>query len=324
MFDYKWLQLFAEGEGGEAATGDTAGAADQYTENLVKLGVPRDKIRAKSPAAKPAQPAQQVEQVQQQETEQAAAATEQKRMTWEEIMADSEYNEAMQKVVSERLKKSKAAQKEAEDKLGKLAPALEVMARKYGMDVNDLDFDKLATAVSEDAIYYEQKAMDMGVSVETAKHIDQLERESARRKAEEAKSVEDQAMRQHFQRLAEQAEKLKETFPNFDLMKEMENPAFARMTAPNMPISLEDAYYAVHRKEIQQASMQVAAQKTAENLSKTIQAGQKRPVENGTSAQAPSITTIDWRNASREQREAQRARIKQAAAQGKKLYPGTF
>ncbi len=323
MFDFKWLQLFAEGgEGGEAATGETAGVADQYTENLVALGVPREKIRArKAPAVKQEAP-KEAAPVEQKGEEQAAAVTEQKRMTWDEIMADSEYNEAMQKTVSERVKKSKAAQKEAEDKLSKLAPALEVMARKYGMDVNDLDYDKLAAAVSEDAIYYEQRAMDMGVSVETAKHIDQLERESARRKAEEAKSVEDQAMRQHFKRLAEQAEKLKETFPNFDLTKEMENPAFARMTAPNMPISVEDAYYAVHRKEIQQASMQVAAQKTAENLSKTIQAGQKRPVENGTSSQAPSITTIDWRNASREQREAQRAAIKQAAAQGKKLYPG--
>lgn len=324
MNDYKWLQLFAEGgEGGEAATGDTpAGAADQYTENLVKLGVPRDKIRAKSPAAKPVQQVQPA-QVQQQDAGQAAAVQqEQKRMTFDEIVADEEYNKQIQSIVSERVKKSKAAQAAAEDKLSKLAPALELMARKYNLDVENLDYEKLATAVSEDTAYYEQKAMEMGVSVETAKHIDQLERESARRREEDAKSAEEVAMRQHFQKLSEQAQQLKATFPNFDLMEELKNPAFARMTAPNIGISVEDAYYAVHRAEIQQASMQVAARKTAENLSKTIQAGQNRPVENGTSAQAPSITTIDWRNANKNQREAQREAIRAAAARGERLYPG--
>lgn len=322
MNDYKWLQLFAEGgEGGEAATGETAGVADQYTENLLALGVPREKIRAKSPAAKPA--AQQT--APQQDEGQAAAVTQEqtKRMTWEEIMADSEYNEAMQKTVSERVKKSKAAQAAAEDKLNKLAPALELMARKYNLDAENLDYEQLATAVSEDTAYYEQKAVDMGVSVETAKHIDQLERESARRKAEDARSEEEKALQQHFRKLSEQAQQLKATFPNFDLMEELKNPSFARMTAPNIGISVEDAYYAVHRSEIQTASMKVAAQKTAENLSKTIQAGQKRPVENGTSAQAPSITTIDWRNASRDQREAQREAIRSAAARGNRLYPGS-
>ena len=95
MFDFKWLQLFAEGgEGGEAAaTGETAGVADQYTENLVALGVPREKIRArKAPAVKQEAP-KEAAPVEQKGEEQAAAVTEQKRMTWDEIMADSEYNE---------------------------------------------------------------------------------------------------------------------------------------------------------------------------------------------------------------------------------------
>ena len=68
--------------------------------------------------------------------------------------------------------------------------------------------------------------------------------------------------------------------------------------------------------------MQVTAQKTAQMISNSIQAGQKRPVENGTSGQAASVTSFDYRTASREQREALKRRIREAAARGEKLYPG--
>jgi hypothetical protein len=94
------------------------------------------------------------------------------------------------------------------------------------------------------------------------------------------------------------------------------------MTSPNVGISVEDAYYAVHRNEIQTASMQIAAQKTAEKLSNAIQSGSRRPDESGVSSQAPSVSTFDYRNASRDQREALKKRIRDAAARGEKLYPG--
>ena len=115
---------------------------------------------------------------------------------------------------------------------------------------------------------------------------------------------------------------MKAAFPTFELARELQNPAFARMTSPNVGISVEDAYYAVHRREIQSAAMKATAQKTAEQMANSIRAGQNRPVENGSSAQAPSITSFDYAKASKEQREALKRQIREAAAQGKKLYPG--
>jgi hypothetical protein len=94
------------------------------------------------------------------------------------------------------------------------------------------------------------------------------------------------------------------------------------MTSPNVGISVEDAYYAIHRNEIQTAAMQVTAQKTAQKISNAIQAGSRRPDESGTSSQAPSVSTFDYRTASRDQREALKKRIRDAAARGEKLYPG--
>ena len=338
MSIFKWLnlQLFA-GEGAGAGTGvdggdgaetGAEGAVDAEQQRLLELGVPADKIRkrAKPAAKRPEAAAQTAPQAQQQTQEQDAAAenpTEEKpnaaaRMSWDEIMADPEYNKQMQAVVQARLRTAKAS----EEAMQKLTPALEVLARKHGIDPENMDYDALSKAISDDDNLYEEKALEMGVSVETAKKMDQLERETARRQREEAQTVEQQRIQQHIQKMEQQGEALKKTFPNFDLRKELQNPAFARMTAPNVGISVEDAYYAVHRNEIQTAAMQVTAQQTAKKIANSIQSGHRRPAENGTSGQAASVTTFDYRNASREQREALKRQIRKAAARGEKVYPG--
>ena len=331
MLKEKWrkLQLFAgegagDGGGDGAATGESA--VDPGQQRLLELGVPADKIRknrayklgANAPKAADGGQAK----AQEPQQEQAAAAdnpTEEKtdkptRMSWDEIMADPEYNKQMQAVVQSRLRNAKGA----EETLSKLAPALELLARQHGQDPANPDYDALAKAISEDKAFYEDKALEMGVSVETAMKIDQDERARARNQREQERTIEQQKIQQHFEKLHQQGEIMKKTFPGFDLMTELKNPAFARMTAPNVGISVEDAYYAVHRNEIQTASMQVAAQKTAQKISNSIQAGRSRPSENGTTGQAPSVTTFDYRNASHEQREALKARIRS----GEKIYPG--
>ena len=332
MNDNKWLnlQLFAgegagDGGGEGASTGESA--VDPGQQRLLELGVPADKIRKNrayklnTPAQKPATAGQ--EKAQEPKAGQAAAAgnpTEENktetpaRMSWEEIMADPEYNKQMQAVVQSRLRTAKGA----EETLGKLAPALELLARKHGQDPAKPDYDALVKAISDDASFYEDKALEMGVSVETAMKIDQQERDTARQQREQARTLEQQKFQQHIMKLEQQGEAMKKVFPNFDLRKELQNPAFARMTSPNVGISVEDAYYAVHRNEIQTAAMQVTAQKTAQKISNAIQAGSRRPDENGTSGQAPSVTTFDYRSMSPEQRKALKDRIRS----GEKIYPG--
>jgi uncharacterized protein YajQ (UPF0234 family) len=240
------------------------------------------------------------------------------RMSWDEIMKDPEYNKQMQAVVRSRLK----SEKSAEEALGKMAPAIEVMARKYGLDAQNMDYEALAKAINDDDAYYEDKALEMGVSVETAKKVDQMERDTERKKVTEQRTLQEQAIQQHFVKLEQQAEAMKRVFPNFDLRTELQNPAFARMTSPNIGISVEDAYYAIHRNEIQTAAMQVTAQKTAEKISNAIQSGSRRPDESGASSQAPSVSTFDYAKASREQREAFKRDLRAKMARGEKVYPG--
>jgi hypothetical protein len=277
----------------------------------------------------PTQTAQTAEVAPKEETNVESATTEEKpttedtagapkRMSWDEIMKDPEYNKEMQAVVRSRLK----SEKSAEEALGKMAPAIEVMARKYGLDAKNMDYEALAKAINDDDAYYEDKALEMGVSVETAKKVDQMERDTERQKAMEQRTLQEQKIQQHLVKLEQQAEAMKRVFPNFDLRTELQNPAFARMTAPNVGISVEDAYYAVHRNEIQTAAMQVTAQKTAEKISNAIQSGSRRPDESGASSQAPSVSTFDYRKASRKQREDFKKALREKWANGETVYPG--
>ena len=331
MKNHKWLnlQLFAgegAGDGGTEGAAQGENSADAGHQRLRELGVPEDKIRKNrayklnTPAAKPAEIGQQAQEHSEEPAASAENPTEEPktdkptRMSWDEIMADPEYNKQMQTVVQSRLRSAKGA----EETLGKLMPALELLARKHGQDPAKMDYDALAKAISDDSAYYEDKALEMGVPVETAMKIDQQERDTARQQRQEQQTLEQQKIQQHFVKLQQQGEAMKKVFPNFDLRKELQNPAFVRMTAPNVGISVEDAYYAVHRKEIMSAGMQVAAQQTAQKISNSIQAGSRRPNEAGTSGQAPSVTTFDYRNMSPEQRKALKARIRS----GEKIYPG--
>ena len=335
-----WLQLFA-GEGAGASAGGEGGGdgavsgandgVDAEHQRLRELGVPEEKLRrrAKRQSAKLPEGAARTAPMQAQEQkpqEQVATAndnpTEEKttptRMSWDEIMADPEYNKQMQSVVQSRLKNAKAA----EENLAKLAPALEVLARRHGLDANNMDYEAIAKAINDDDAYYEDKALEMGVTLETAKRLDQQERENERQKRQEAQNLEEQKMRNHIMKIEQQGEALKKVFPNFNLQEEMKNPVFVRMTHPNIGLSVEDAYHAIHHKEIMSAGMQVTAQQTAQKISNAIQAGSRRPDENGTSGQSASVTTFDYSKASKEQREALKREIYAAKARGEKLYPG--
>jgi hypothetical protein len=332
MLQKKWLdlQLFAEGgegggEGSSVGGESAASPADDGQARLRELGVPENKIRKRASAKADA-----ATQTVQPEThvEQDAAVqqpAEAKRMTWDEIMADPEYNKHMQDTVKARNKKAReeieAERAQIKAERERYVPMLEVLASRYKLDPQNPDVDALIQAVNNDKEFYEQKALEMGVPVETAMQIDQQKREQERNKVAEQRRAEEEAFDAHIAKLEQQGEALKAVFPQFDLRTELQNPTFKRLTAPGVGLSVEDAYHAVHRKEIAAAQSAAVAQKTARQISDTIIAGQRRPTENGTSARAASVTTFDYSKASASQRNAIKQQIRDAAARGVKLRP---
>jgi hypothetical protein len=236
-------------------------------------------------------------------------------MTWDEIKNDPEYNAEIQKIVKSRLKDDGMAKQ----KLDAMSEVLEIISGKYGVDATDAA--ALKKAVEEDDSFYEEAALEAGMSVSQYKQVQKVTRENARMKQQQEQYLRNQFEQHHEQQLIEQSEELKKLFPNFDLAKERENKVFASLIAPG-GVDVKSAYYAIHHNELQAAAMQITAQKTAEQISSSIQSGARRPLENGSSSKAPSVTTFDYRKASPEQRSALRKRIMEAAANGEKLYPG--
>ena len=314
---WRFLQLFAEGDGsgdGAAETSESGVMADDADQRLRDMGVPEEKIRRTRagrqrarqavPATNAPAPQDAAADVAEDGQPEAPEEEKPKRMTWDEIMEDPEYNRKMQETMQKRLKSAKAA----EESLNALMPAIKKLAQEKGLDPDNVDYVSLGKMITGE---YESKAMELGVPVETVMQLEQQQR-----------TIEQQRMDNHFQRLEREAEDLRKVFPNFSLQAEMANPAFAKLTHPNIGMSVEDAYYAVHRKELQVASMQVAAQKTAQQISNAIQSGTRRPVESGQSTQAPSVTTFDYSRATKAQRDEFKAKLRASWARGEKVYPG--
>lgn len=327
------LQRFAEGgDGGSGAGGEGSPAGvttdDAGRARLLELGVPEGKIskrvqkavgkrmdasagtaKAQVTAAQNGTPTP-GEAGGEPTVEQAKPTEEgQKRLTWKEITEDPEYNAELQKTIQGRLRKAKGA----EESLGKLGGALEVLARKYNMSMDNLDYAALGKAIEEDASmdeqYYKDLARKSGMSVEAARVMDQQSREQERIRKANDMTARETAMAQHFVMLEQQAAELKKVYPNFDLREAMQDDRFARAVSPGGGLSVEQAYTAFHYKEIQAARDEVISKNLREELAKSVQSNRSRPQELGTGGRATSVASIDWRKATPEQRREMINRI---------------
>lgn len=311
------LQLFADGggDGGTASGGEGAadsgvtpadagqGQTETIRDRLRAMGVPEDSLKNRAydaPAANGTPKAQQGQ------TADAAPTAEQgKKQSLKEILkADPDLNAEAERMVSRRVAKFKGSSEAMEA----MAPALEMMARHYGMDPAQMDYAALSKAMLDDDSYYQQRAVDMGVSVDVAKQLDRAEALEAARQRDMEMNEQQQRVRQHLAGLYEQGNALKAKYPGFDLDTELENDTFARLTAPGVGLSVEDAYFAVHREDMLSAARQTSMQ----NISRSIQAGQIRPNETGTkrAGDAPQRDMNSIRHMSKERMEelASRAR----------------
>lgn len=89
-----------------------------------------------------------------------------------------------------------------------------------------------------------------------------------------------------------QGEELKNTYPDFNLRKELkENKLFSRLVLNG--VSVKDAFEAAHKDEILSGAMAYTAKRVREQMVSNIEAKGRRPLENGVSSQSGVITTVD-------------------------------
>ena len=219
------------------------------------------------------------------------------------------YEEAVGQRIQAAIQQRFRNQKDLQGQIQGYQPIMQALGAKYGVDPGNVQ--ELVKRVTDDDDLYAEEASRQGVTPQFLKTMKKLEFENQQLRAQEQQSAEERALQQHWAKLSQQAEQMKQQFPEFDLMAELKNERFRRMTAPDVGISVHDAYYAIHGADIQRQSMQYAAQQAGQKIAASVRAGASRPMENGMSRQQTPVNMgVDIANMDKATREQYKRRIK--------------
>lgn len=221
------------------------------------------------------------------------------RLTWEQIMADPEYNRRMQETVQARLRETRAAQ----EQLSQMQPLLDTLYQRFGTrDVNEI-----SQSLLEDESYIEREAEKRNMPIDAAKAVLKAERDAATAKAQ----LEQSRREEGFRRVAAQAAQTKQLYPDFNFEAELQNAKFRQMTDPNNPYALDvkTAYEVIHHNELMAKTVQSTVQKTQQYVTNAVAANASRPAENTGNASG-AIGQLDPHNLSKQTREDIRKRVR--------------
>lgn len=298
------LQLFAEGGGGEGGgTGAVSGA-----ESGVSAGVPSLQSKTGSnPLADVKYGIQESPNAGGQEPDVAAPTREQQF----EALIKGEYKDLYDQRVSDTVQRRLKNTKETADRYNAVAPLLEMLGQKYGVDYSDAE--GLRKAIEDDDSFYEEEALEKGITVDQLKQIRKMERENA----ELRRQMQEQNVRENADRIyagwMDQANALKTVYPTFDLASELQNQSFADLLRNG--IDVRTAYEVIHKDEIITAAMQFTAQQVAQKTTNNIIANGARPAENGASPQSPAVVKSDVSQLTK----ADRQEIARRVARGERI-----
>ena len=209
----------------------------------------------------------------------------------------------IQRAIKDRFKN----QADAKQQLDSVQPMLQALMKKAGVDT----VEELSALVLDDDSLYEEEAEAAGMTVKAYKEFKALQEEHDRRNAEDQANIEQQYWRDHFTKLAQQAEELKKIIPGLNLQEEMKNETFQRLTHPSVGLSVEDAYFTIHRKELEPQMMAYGMNRAKQQMGQTIQAQKKRPAEGamrGTAQQAADVQ-LDFSKLDRKERDEYRRKV---------------
>lgn len=207
-----------------------------------------------------------------------------------EKLIRGEYKEQYDARVQDTIKNRLKGQKETVEKYNALAPTLETLAKKYGVDPSDIN--ALNKAIEEDDAYYEEEALEKGITVEQLKQFKKMERENAElKKLRDEKNAKDAAEKK-VAGWMEESKQVKAIYPQFDLRSEMQNPKFVDLL--RVPgVDVRTAYELTHKDEIIAGAMQFTAKTVEKKIADKIAAHGARPTENGLNSQSASLTKSD-------------------------------
>ena len=298
------LQLFAEGAGGDGGTGAEGTTGVSATAAVSQKGVKSNPLANVKYGVQPEDtpPAAKVEET--------APIVEDRNAKFEELIK-GEYKDLYDARVQDTVQKRLKGSKETVEKYEALAPTLEMLAKKYGVDSSDIK--ALNKAIEDDDSYYEEEALEKGMSVQQLKEFRKIEKENAELKRVQAEQAREENAKQLYGKWMNEAEATKKVYSNFDLRTEMQNPKFLDLIRSN--IDVKTAFEVIHKDELIPAAMQYTAQQVAQKQANSIIANGARPTENGISSQGATLTKSDVSQLTK----ADRAEIMRRVARGEKI-----
>ena len=195
------------------------------------------------------------------------------------------YDARMQETIRSRLKGTK----DTVDKYNALAPTLELLAQKYGVDANNIE--ALNKAIQDDDSYFEEEALAKGMSVETLKEIKAMKRENEELRRQDAERKNQENRDRTYARWMEQAKQAQQFYPSLNISEEAKNPQFLSLL--NAGIDVKTAFEVIHKDEMIPAAMQYTAKTVEKKIVNSIRANGTRPVENGMSSQSAATVKRD-------------------------------
>lgn len=219
------------------------------------------------------------------------------------------YGKDVQNAIKDRFKN----QADASEALKKMEPMLKVLRERAGVETDD----ELIHHVMDDDSLYEDAANEAGMTVAAYRQFMEIKQQRDEMQQKEQENMQEMMLREHFGKLSQQAEEMRQSYPGFDLQKELENRDFLKLTSPDVGLSVEDAYFAVHHKELAPQMMAYGMQRAQQQLGQTLQAQRKRPAEGAmrSQGQPAAAVRIDPRQMTRREREE----IKRQVRMGKRV-----
>lgn len=223
--------------------------------------------------------------------------------------------------LGKRMKGKDAKIHEYDEYRAKMTPAMEKLAVRYGV-TDPQDIDAIMAAMAEDDSYFENYAIEHGVTTEQAKTLIKAERINKQNEQRKLEEQEKQAFNEKYSGWLQEAEQLKQLYPKFDFDYESNNEdtgeRFSRFVASG--VSVQDAYELVHKEDIMSGAMAYAINKMQQDAAANRQSRVNRPAENGTSAQQPSKFNDSMDSLSSEEVQ----KIANAVKSGYKVTPNNF
>lgn len=228
-----------------------------------------------------------------------------------EALIKGEYKDLYDARVRDTIRSRLKGNEETVAKYNQLAPILDLLAGKYGVDASDVA--ALSKAIEDDESFYEDEAVERGISVQQVKEMRRIQRENTELRAQMEQAQTKQRADAMLADWMQQGEGVKQIYPSFDLSTELQNEQFRALLRSNVPV--QTAFEVVHKDEILPAAMQYTAQQVTQKVANSVRAGQRRPAEGAMRGQSTVISKSDVSQLTK----ADRDEIDRRVARGEKI-----